>query len=171
VSIDGRRYTLMYQNLKPILTAAWRDAPKAASYVLHVTPPNSATLSLRSDRPQYVIPAGTLKDGTHRLQFETIGKTKTSSKETLVDLLFDNAAPTASLELPPARGFSRSDKVAVAGVVVEGSRVSVDGRELALDAQHRFRSEVPVSEGDPAIAVRVQHPRHGIRYYVRRALR
>jgi hypothetical protein len=171
VSIDGRRYTLMYQNLKPILTAKWRDAPQAPSYVLHVTPPNSATLSLRSNQPQYVIPASALKDGTHRLQYETVGKSKTTSKETLVDLMFDNAAPTASLELPPAQGFARSAKVIVAGVVVEGSRVSVDGRDLPLDAQHRFRGEVAVRADDSAIAVRVQHPKHGIRYYLRRALR
>jgi len=171
VSIDGRRYTLMYQNLKPILTAKWRDAPKAAGYVLHITPPHGATRSFRASQPQYVLPADSLKDGAHRIQFETQGKAKVSSKETLVDLMFDNAAPTASLELPPASGFSSGSSVNVAGVVVEGSRVSVLGKDLSLDGQYRFRSEVALRGTERAIAVRVQHPRHGIRYYLRRVIR
>jgi len=171
VSIDGRRYTLMYQNLKPVLTAKWRDAPKATGYVLHITPPRGATRSLRTSQPQYVIPSDALKDGTHHLQFETQGKTKSSSKDTLVDVMFDNAAPTASLELPPAAGFSNGSSVNVAGVVVEGSRVSVLGKDLALDGQQRFRDQVALRGTERAIAVRVQHPRHGIRYYVRRAIR
>lgn len=168
VSLDGRRYTLMYQNLKPILTAKWRDAPKATGYVLHITPPRGATLSLRTSQPQLVIPADALKDGTHRIQFETVGKSKLASKETLVDIMFDNAAPTASLELPHANGFSRAESVSVAGVAVEGSRVSVAGTTLALDDQQRFRGEVPLPSDERALAVRVQHPRHGIRYYLRR---
>jgi hypothetical protein len=171
VALDGRRYTLMYQNLKPILTATWRDAPKAAGYVLHITSPRGATRSLRTGQPQLVIPSDALKDGTHRLQFETQGKTKTSSKETLVDVMFDNAAPTASLELPPAGGFANGSSVNVAGVVVEGSRVSVLGKDLALDGQQRFRDQVALRGTERAIAVRVQHPRHGIRYYLRRAIR
>lgn len=169
VAVDGRRYTLMYQNLKPILTARWRDAPKAPGYVLHVTPPRAPTLSLRSTRPEYVIPASALRDGAHRLQFETSGKSKVSSKETLVDVAFDNAAQTASLELPPASGFKRGSTVDVVGVAVEGSRVSVGGKRLPLDAQQRFRAQVAVASGERAIAVRVQHPRDGIRYYLRRA--
>jgi hypothetical protein len=171
VATDGRRYTLMYQNLKPILTAKWRDAPKATGYVLHITPPRGATRSLRTNQPQHVIPSDALKDGTHRLQFETQGKTKVSSKETLVDVMFDNAAPTASLELPPAAGFANGSSVNVAGVVVEGSRVSVLGKDLALDGQQRFRDQVALRGTERAIAVRVQHPKHGIRYYLRRAIR
>lgn len=169
VAVDGRRYTLMYQNLKPVLTVRWRDAPKAAGYVLHVTPPRGATLSLRTNQPQYVVPAGSLKDGTHRLLFETQGKTKVTSKETLVDVTFDNAAQTASLELPPASGFTPGAAIEVAGVVVEGSRVSVGGKVLPLDGQQRFHGQVAVANGEHAIAVRVQHPRDGIRYYLRRA--
>lgn len=169
VAVDGRRYTLMYQNLKPVLTVRWRDAPKAASYVLYVTPPRGATVSLRSNQPQHVIPANIVKDGTHRVQFETSGKTKVSSKETLIDVTFDNAAPTASLELPPASGFTPGGKVDVAGVAIDGSRVSVDGKDLPLDAQQRFRSQIARGEQERAIAVRVQHPRDGVRYYLRRA--
>jgi hypothetical protein len=171
VAIDGRRYTLMYQNLKPVLTATWRDAPKAAGYVLHITSPRGATRSLRTGQAHLVIPSDALKDGTHRLQFETQGKTKSSSKETLVDVMFDNAAPTASLELPPAGGFANGSSVNVAGVVVEGSRVSVLGKDLALDGQQRFRDQVALRGTERAIAVRVQHPKHGVRYYLRRAIR
>jgi hypothetical protein len=171
VSLDGRRYTLMYQNLKPVITAKWRDAPAAPGYVLHVTPPRGSTRSLRTSQPQQAIPGDAIKDGTHRVQFETTGKTKITSKETLVDIMFDNAAPTASLELPTSNDLARSEKVTVAGVAVEGSRVSANGMELALDAQQRFRGEVPLHAEDLAVAVRVQHARHGIRYYLRRVSR
>jgi hypothetical protein len=59
--------------------------------------------------------------------------------------------------------------VEVAGVALEGSQVTVGGQRLAVDPQGRFRGRAPRPvSGVRAIAVRLEHPRSGVHYYVRR---
>jgi hypothetical protein len=56
----------------------------------------------------------------------------------------------------------------VSGVAVEGVRVSVGATAIPLDAQYRFRGEVPVAPGDRSIAIRIAHPTRGVDYYLRK---
>ena len=65
-------------------------------------------------------------------------------------------------------GFEPGPTVHVAGIALPGSQVSVAGQQFALDAQQRFAGDVPLPSGVHAIAVRIQHPRTGVRYFVRR---
>ena len=58
--------------------------------------------------------------------------------------------------------------IAVDGVTVEGAKVSVGGQPLAVDVHGRFHVEAAPVDGDDAVAVRLEHPRTGIHYYVRR---
>ena len=168
VELDGKRYTIMYQNLRPILNVTWPGAPAAKSFVLQVQGPNGPPQSLRASSPQKTVPSNLLQDGVHRLRFEATAP-KQASKETSVEIVFDNAAPTGSLELPEPAGFAPGASTRVSGVAVEGSRVSVNGREIPLDARQRFDAVVPLLPGQRTLAVRFAHAKHGVRYYLRRA--
>jgi hypothetical protein len=159
----------MYQNLRPLIDVRWPDAPRAKSYLLKLRRPGGKALVRRNRRPRFLVRPGMLRDGAHTLQVETSGKVRKRSKKTTVEVVFDNAAPTASLKAPPAAGFAPGGRVRIAGVAVSGSRVSVGGRPIELDGHHRFDTEVPVRAGQRGLAVRFQHARHGIRYYLRRA--
>jgi hypothetical protein len=112
---------------------------------------------------------GKLDDGRYAVFFAALdsggGK---RSKETTINVSFDNAAPMASLQEPPPAGFTAGGSVQVAGVSVPGSSVSVAGQDLALDGQGRFKGQVPVAAEQRALAIRFQHPQHGVRYYLRR---
>jgi hypothetical protein len=121
-------------------------------------------ISLRE--PRHVFAAGALPEGRHELSFEAAGAGR--SRPSTITLRFDNAAPTASLRLPPVAGFSPSDHVEVAGIALPGAQVSVLGKRLPLDPQGRFAGDVPVPQGVSALPVRIHHPRTGTRYYVRR---
>jgi hypothetical protein len=97
-----------------------------------------------------------LKEGTFVLWYQATGDKQ--SPKTTVSLRFDNAAPTAQ--------FFRTS--AIDGVTVDGAKVSVGGQPLAVDAQGRFHAALAPPEGDGAVAVRLEHPRTGVHYYVRR---
>jgi hypothetical protein len=169
VELDGKRYTIMYQNLRPILNVSWPGAPVAKSYVLQLQGPSGPARRLNASSPQKSVPSNLLQDGVHRLRFEATAPKPASSKETSVEIVFDNAAPTGSLELPEPTGFTPGASTRVSGVAVEGSRVSVNGREIPLDSRQRFDAVVPLLPGQRTLAVRFAHAKHGVRYYLRRA--
>jgi len=168
IDADGRRYTVLFQSRLPQLTLAWPTAPAEARDVeLHLESPSGArVLPVASlGRP---LPAGTLPEGTYTWWYTAAGAKP--SPKTTVNIRFDNAAPTAQF-FRGASGASHGGArgvIAVDGVTVDGAKVSVAGQPLALDAHGRFRGEVAPAEGDDAIAVRLDHPRTGVHYYVRR---
>jgi hypothetical protein len=170
IDLDGRRYTAMFQNLAPAIRVRWPKAPPAARYVLHASLANGKTLALPAGDPALSLAPGEIPEGENRLYFEVAGDGTTRSWETLLVVKFDNAAPTASLRLPPANGFAAGPSVQVEGVALASSTVSVNGQALPLDSQHRFSAAVPLAAGARALAVKIDHPRTGARYYIRRPL-
>jgi len=47
--------------------------------------------------------------------------------------------------------------------------VSAGGRSLTTDEHGRFQANLAPLAGDDAVVVRLEHPRTGVHYYVRRA--
>ncbi|MBX3234390.1 MAG: hypothetical protein KIT84_38190 [Labilithrix sp.] len=163
VDTDGRRYTILYQNLLPSFVVRWPDAPAGGSYVLYVD---------KNKRPagpaRVTLAAGAIGEGTHTLKFETADGGK-GSPETTVVVKFDNAAPAASLREPADGSFAPGASVNVAGVVVEGWSVSIAGQPVALDEHQRFSTTATPVPGENAIVLRLSHKQHGVVYYVRHA--
>ncbi len=163
VDMDGRRYTVMYQNLLPAVVARWQDAPPGAGYVLHVD-----GQTFRADAARHALKAGSVGEGSHVLWFETADGAKKSAETTLV-IKFDNASPAASVREPEDGSFKAGDSVKVAGVVVEGWTVSVNGQPTPLDEQRRFSTTATAAPGENAIVIRLTHPQRGTVHYVRHA--
>jgi len=170
VALDGHRYRLMYQNLRPIIAVSWPGAPSADAYTLTLQPEAGAAKAYELSKPEYVLPASALRDGKLLLSMQAHDAEQTRSKPTSVDIAFDNAAPTASLELPAASGFAIDAPVEVRGSALEGTLVTVEGELVSLDKQRGFSHLLTLSPERPALTVRFQDRVHGIRYYVRRTL-
>lgn len=169
VTLDGRRYTLMYQSRLPVVTAVWPRAPSAERYTLYVRGPGGSTRQYESAQPRIELPAKALQDGNHRVYFVAVGSGGKRSKETTLAVTFDNAAPTASVSGPPPTGYAPGEEVEVRGLALAGTRVSVAGQKIALDRKQRFSGRVPAPAAGAPLAIRFQHPKHGVRYYLRRA--
>jgi hypothetical protein len=167
IDVDGRRYTVMFQNLLPEIEVRWPDAPTANSYTMERTF-NGQTTTERSNTPSVRLAAGQVPEGEHRLRFKAVGGSTATSGETTLSVRFDNAAPSVSLRAPAATGFEPGSEVQVTGVAIADTRVSILGRAIELDRQHRFDTTVSVPGGSHAFAVRIEHPRTGVNYYVRR---
>ncbi len=165
---DGRRYSVLYQNLLPELTLDWPDAPAGEALTLKLRESKDKVDEIALTANSYSFPSGKLGDGTYGFWFEVQRDPRLRSLETTVRIAFDNAAPTAEIH-EPDDGFTPTDgKVVVSGVAVEGVRVSVGATSIPLDAQYRFRGEVPVAPGDRSIAIRIAHPTRGVDYYLRK---
>ena len=168
LAVDGRHYTVTYQSIEPTIVLSWPRAPAASKYTLHLRS-GETRRKFATRKPRIRLRSGTLKEGDHQVFFAAHGTGGKRSKETTVQVAFDNAAPSAHIESPPPRGFRAGSTVKVAGTALPGSRVSVHGKDLAVDSQHRFSGRVKTSASQRALSVRIAHKRSGIRYYLRRA--
>ncbi len=165
---DGRRYSVLYQNLLPELTLDWPEAPAGEALTLKVREGKDRLDEIAVGTSSYTFSSGKLGDGTYGFWFEVQRDPRLRSLETTVRIAFDNAAPTAEIHEPDDGVLPADGKVVVSGVAVEGVRVSVGATAIPLDAQYRFRGEVAVSPGDRFIAIRIAHPTRGVDYYLRR---
>jgi hypothetical protein len=165
IDADGRKYTVLFQTRLPQLTLAWPGAPAGRGGLeLHVESSGGERVVAAS--PSRPLPAGTVQEGTYTLWYRAPeGK---QSPRTTLNVRFDNAAPTAQFFRMPSDAKSAHGAIAVDGVTVDGAKVSVGGEPLAVDGHGRFRAEARPLDGDDAVAVRLEHPRTGVHYYVRR---
>jgi hypothetical protein len=72
------------------------------------------------------------------------------------------------LSSPPDGSALEASGISVAGGALLRSEVSVQGTQVPLDAQGRFRTVVPSDRVRGAVSVRVSHPVTGVHYYLRR---
>jgi hypothetical protein len=166
IDADGKHYTVLYQNLLPRITLEWPGAPKSGRYVV-AADSNGKSNMWNSERPSYAFKAGALREGSHTLVMTTPDGGR--SKPTTLEIRFDNAAPKASVSKPRDGGFSPGDSVEVSGVALPGFTVSLPGGSLEVDAQSRFQGTVQTSAERPDVVLRIESPRSGVHYFVRRA--
>jgi hypothetical protein len=166
IDADGRRYTVLFQTRLPQLTLAWPGAPAGANRLqLHVES-SSGERVIESANPRRPLAAGTIAEGTYTFWYRA--DSGAQSPKTTVSIRFDNAAPTAQFFRTGPSDKGARGAIAVEGVTVAGAKVSVGGQPLEVDGRGRFRTEARPLDGDEAVAVRLEHPRTGVHYYVRR---
>jgi hypothetical protein len=166
---DGRRYTVSYQNLLPIITLRWPYAPRANAYHLVVQPAQGQQLSEDSAQATVTLQTGRLGEGLHRFWFETPDHKRSETGSLQVS--FDYAARTAYLTSPRDGEALSADSVRFAGGTLLGSQVHVHGAPMKLDSHGRFTTNVRMAPEQSGAVVRVQHPSTGIHYYVRHLTR
>jgi hypothetical protein len=168
VELDGHDYTVLYQNLLPILRVRWPGAPSSsAGYALTVRDSRGRESTIEASAPVLTLSSGQVRDGTARLSMRAKSGGARSA-ETSVTVQFDNDANTAQIRAPRP-GATLTGTVEIEGTALEGSTVTAAGRELALDSQRRFQGEVTMG-ADPALVIMIRHRTSGTHYYVRRAL-
>lgn len=165
IDVNGRGYTVLYQNQLPAVTLRWSDAPKEADgFKLYVSGAGlSKTFSTSS--PSYTFGSGGLSAGTHTVYFTGGGRV---SRRSTVGISFDNATPTASLSTPVNTGANPGGTVTVSGSALPGWSASVDGRPLEQDGNNRFTMKTQMPSDGRALAVHLTHPGRGDHVYLRR---
>ncbi|HMA95863.1 MAG TPA: hypothetical protein VKP30_24410, partial [Polyangiaceae bacterium] len=165
VSIDGRKYTVMYQNQLPSVLVTWPNAPQNGRYTLHVTSRTGQRV-FSTAAPSHAFKSGALQDGRHTMHFECDGR---ASRYTEIDIKFDNTAPQASLLTPVESNVQQGGEIAISGTVQPGWSVEVGGRKIDPDEHQRFAERAQMPTEERAVAVRLTHPTRGTHVYLRRA--
>ena len=164
LAADGHRYTVLYQNRLPVITLTWPDGPAGTALELtHSFAGNEEKLA--TNEPRHTFESGSLRDGRHDFSFTGGGKL---SRHTRVDIQFDNAAPTATLDAPPAQALEPGDPLTISGIALPGWQVQVGQRRAPQDDQGRFSLPTNWPSDTRAVAVRLSHPERGTHVYVRR---
>jgi len=165
VDVNGRSYTVLYQNQLPQVTVRWSPAPAGVSgFKLHVSG-GGRTRTLSSQQASYTFGSGSLGEGSHTLYFEGGGRV---SRKTSVNLLFDNATPTAALQTPANTGVGPGGSLHLVGTALPGWSVAVDGRPIGLDADGRFSVSASMPGDGRPLGVYLTHPTRGSHVYLRR---
>ncbi|QQR89482.1 MAG: FecR domain-containing protein [Myxococcales bacterium] len=166
VEADGRKYTVLYQNLLPELSFIWSRAPKGGSYTLRLEPQGSgSSKTVTANAAKYTFDAGEVAEGTYNWWFES--KDGKRSATTALSVAFDNAAPAAFLREPSGTIPAGSASVTVSGAAVDGAKVSVRGTPLQTDSQYRFKGDVGLSGDERSVAIRISQAQYGVHYYLR----
>ncbi|HEX5061256.1 MAG TPA: hypothetical protein VFV99_17940 [Kofleriaceae bacterium] len=163
VEMDGREYTILYQNLLPELTLAWKTAPRGAKYTFVVKPGRGADERIASATPTTKLAAGDVREGSYKVWCEADGGRRSEESRIVID--FDNAAQSASIDAVEVSGTTMRIK----GTVIESSTVTAHDAAIGLDRHRRFDAELTTREGEDGVGVRIAHPKAGIHYYVMRA--
>ena len=166
---DGRRYTVSYQNLLPVITLRWPYAPPANRYHLVVQPAQGEQFAEDSGQAAVTLQPGRLGEGLHRFWFETAERKRSETGSLQVS--FDFTARTAYLTHPREGETLRDGNIRFAGGSLLGSHVHVAGTPMKLDKHGRFATIVSVPPAQSSAVVRVQHPSTGVHYYVRHLTR
>jgi hypothetical protein len=166
IDTDGRNYRVMYQSNLPVIVVRWPHPPSGGSYVLVVTQTGSAPQTFRSSTPRVELGSGTLRVGSYRMRFRSGAA---QSRETSVEVRFDNAMGTATLRSPSEGGFAPGETVNVEGIAVAGWRVFLNGHEAELSSGMRFSAPVVAPTATNGFAIELRHASRGRHFYLRRA--
>jgi hypothetical protein len=97
VEADGRRYTVLYQNLLPIVSFVWPGNHEGSAFTLLLRR-GKHEQSFALTRPEHALAGNALGEGEHKFWFrDQAGR---SSRPGSVRLTFDNAARSAYLSSP-----------------------------------------------------------------------
>ena len=162
---DGHRYTVLYQNRLPALTLTWPDAPTASELRLTHEFAGEKT-ELTVTQPRHTFESGSVREGRHDFYFTGGGKV---SRHTRVDIQFDNAAPTATLDPSGVQDPKPGDALTISGIALPGWKVQVAEQQAVQDAQGRFSLPATWPSNTRSLAVRLSHPERGTQVYVRRS--
>lgn len=165
VDVNGRAYTVLYQNLLPRVTVAWANPPPELQSATVRLSGGGSSRSFTARGPTYTFPAGLLGEGTHTVYFEGADRV---SRRTSITISFDNATPAAALQTPAETGLGPGSPLPISGTALPGWMVTVDGRTIAPDANGRFSTQGALPASGRPLVVYLSHPKRGTHAYLRR---
>ncbi len=165
VDADGRSYTVLYQNRLPAITARWPGGHAGPGTLVVRSRSGSRRIAVRG--PQHRFAPGELPEGSHTLHFEAASGGR-QSRDTTVQVRFDEAAASASLAEPADGSFAAGETVRVSGTALAGWEVRAGGRDVPVANDQRFAGQAVVPASG-VLVVELRKPGQGVHYYLRRA--
>ena len=173
VADGSEKTTIYYQDKPPAVTFTYKAEAKAAKYRLRVY--REASL----DKPAFErvvkeerapLEAGVLVEGSYVWSVTPMnekGDELRGGRMNKLEMAYDNAVPTVVVRTPRNGDPASGAKVDVAGIAPVGSKLWVNGRQVALDSKARFESSTAPVGRPPTVVFRVVQPNGSETYTVR----
>jgi len=171
---DGKT-TIFYQDKDkpPAVTLLWNPDSKAAKYQLAVYRSDSLARPVAersASQPSLPLEAGILGEGNYVWSVTPVsssGEALRGGKMNKLELVYDNSVPTLVITSPRNGEGLAGGKVHAVGVAPVGSRLSINGRAVPLDAKSRFDTTVTATGRSPMVIFRLSRPQATDAYTVR----
>ncbi len=155
----GQTVRVGYQSSVPNFDVRYKGPGSA--FTLHMAL-GGADTTFESTTGKFLVPGTALKEGTYTYWVDHDG-VKQDKMSTLI-ISFDQTAAQVYLE-SPQNGTAFTGDIDVRGAVLNGWTAKVEGVDVPIDRQRRFRATVGPPPGR-ALAIRMSHPQHGVHYYL-----
>lgn len=151
VAETGQKATVVFQSAPPALTLSFAQRPGAASYMVRVYRAGDLKRPLiqkKVTQPQMVIKSGNLREGEYLWSAAALGprgNELSGGRMNKLELSYDNSNTILSIARPRPNEVKRLP-LRTDGIAPEGSKLSVNGQDVALDRKGRFSAELPDSD-------------------------
>ncbi|RKH59350.1 hypothetical protein D7X96_35550 [Corallococcus interemptor] len=155
--------TIFYQDKPPAVTFTYGEEPQARTYRVAVykagslaTPVVQRTVS----ETRAALEAGQLGEGSYLWSVTPLsqaGAALKGGRMNKLELVYDNSVVGLVVD-SPRQGGPAAEKVRASGVAPVNARLSINGRDVPLDAKHRFDTWVPPMGMPPLLVFKMTRP-------------
>ena len=148
----GLKASITFQGAVPSLHFSFDAREGARSYRIRIyraNNPQTPLLERAASRTQYTLEPGALKEGNYLWYVAALGpggEELTGGRMNKLELVYDNARRGLAVSRPRPGERVGSTGVPVEGVAPIGSRLFVNGQQVALDAKGRFSQRMPPAQ-------------------------
>ncbi|QSQ17390.1 FecR domain-containing protein [Myxococcus landrumensis] len=155
--------TIFYQDKPPAVTFTYGEEASAAQYrvaVYRVGALEKVVAERTVSEARAALDAGALSEGSYLWSVTPLsaaGEQLKGGRMNKLELVYDNSVPLL-LVSQPRNGQLAAAKVRTTGVAPVNTRVSINGRPVALDAKHRFDTWVEPVGSPPMLMFKMSRP-------------
>ncbi|WP_338868259.1 hypothetical protein [Myxococcus stipitatus] len=155
--------TIFYQDKPPAVTFTYGEEASAAQYrvaVYRVGALEKVVAERTVSEARAALDAGALSEGSYLWSVTPLsatGEQLKGGRMNKLELVYDNSVPLL-LVSQPRNGQRAAAKVRTTGVAPVNTRVSINGRPVALDAKHRFDTWVEPVGSPPMLMFKMSRP-------------
>ncbi len=154
--------TIFYQDKPPALIFTYSAEPQAAKYRISVYRNGElgkAVAERTVAEARAPLEAGVLREGSFLWSVTPLshsGQALRGGRMNKLELVYDNSVPVLVVNAPQ-NGQRAGKRVHAVGVAPVGTKLSINGRSVALDAKHRFDTWVEPVGSPPVLLFKMQN--------------
>ena len=155
--------TIFYQDKPPAVTFTYGEEPQARTYRVAVYKAGSLTTPVVQrtvSETRAALEAGALGEGSYLWSVTPLsqaGAALKGGRMNKLELVYDNSVVGLVVD-SPRQGASAAEKVRASGVAPVNARLSINGRDVPLDAKHRFDTWVLPMGMPPLLVFKMTRP-------------
>jgi hypothetical protein len=157
------RTTIYFQDKPPTVTFTFGVEPKAAQYRLKVFQAKALGTPVaerKASTNRIALEEGTLGEGKYLWSVTPLGKAGEEirgGRMNKLEIVYDNSVPSLVIQ-QPRNGERSASSIRASGIAPVNAHLIINGRQAALDEQHRFNLMASPVGNPPTLVFRLMRP-------------